>query len=149
MLRIRLGRSTALAALLAALHGVALLLALTVEMPFWAKCLFGLLIVASAAHAILLHAWQALPHAIVGLEMSEDCRAWIIDRADVAHPAALLPSSVVTPWLTVLNLREQGKRWPRALVIVPDRVDADLYRRLRVWLRWRCGRGAVEETPLR
>lgn len=147
MLRISIRRSPVLALMLTALHGAALALLLAAAMPIWVDALSALAILASAVHAVSLHAWQATPRAIVGLEISEDCRAWLIDRTDTAQPAELLPSSVVMPWLTVLNFREPGKRWPRALVIVPDRVDADPYRRLRVWLRWRCRSGAGEETP--
>lgn len=147
MLRLAIRRSRSLAWGLAFLHGTALLLVLAVPLPLWVHAAFGVGIVASAAHAVLNHAWHGLRSSIVGLEVSEDCRVEILDRGGALHPAELLPSSVVMPWLTLLNLRQAGRRWPRSLVIVPDRVDPDPYRRLRVMLRWRCGNGMVEETP--
>jgi toxin CptA len=50
-------------------------------------------------------------------------------------------NTVVTEYLTVLNcqLSEANvlqKVFPLHLVILPDAVDAEPYRQLRVWLRW-------------
>jgi len=42
---------------------------------------------------------------------------------------------VPAPWLAVLELRDgQGRR--TAILVTPDRVEAEAFRRLRVWLRW-------------
>jgi len=147
MLRLRIGRSPRLALLLGTLHAAALGLALTVPMPLWGRVLLCLALAASALHAVLLHAWQALPRSIVGLEISDECSASVMDRAGGWHAVRLAPSSFVTPWLTVLNFRPEGGGGARSLVIVPDRIDPDPYRRLRVLLRWRCRDGSEEETP--
>jgi len=48
--------------------------------------------------------------------------------------ARLLPSTFVTPGLSVLNLR-CGRWRSRAMVLLPDSLDPDLLRRLRVRLR--------------
>ena len=48
--------------------------------------------------------------------------------------ARLLPSTFVTPGLLILNLR-YGHRRSRAMVLLPDTLDPDLLRRLRVRLR--------------
>lgn len=148
MLRLALSPSPLLGWLLAGLHGIALGLALAMPLPAWARAVLGAAIVASAVHAILLHALNRLRHSLVELEISDDCRVAVFDRDGEEHAVELLPSSVVTPWLTLLNLRQAPRRWPRTLLIVPDRVDAEPYRRLRVLLRWRCRQAGVEQTPL-
>jgi toxin CptA len=148
MLRLAIARSPLLAWLLAVLHGIALALVLALPLPIWGSAALGASIVGSAVHAILLHALHGLRSSLVGLEISDDCRVSVIDRAGATHGAELLPSSVVTAWLTLLNLRRAGRRRARTLILVPDRVDPDLYRRLRVLLRWRCRGAGVEETPL-
>lgn len=51
----------------------------------------------------------------------------------------ILSGSYVSGWLLVLILRGGGRR--RSLVLLPDAAAADDLRRLRVWLRWRLGRG--------
>jgi toxin CptA len=48
----------------------------------------------------------------------------------------VLASSLVLPYLTVLNLKLPGRRWPLNIVLLPDSLDAQDYRKLRVWLRW-------------
>jgi len=48
--------------------------------------------------------------------------------------ARLLPSTFVTPGLSVLNLR-RGRWRSCAMVLLPDTLDPDLLRRLRVRLR--------------
>jgi toxin CptA len=40
------------------------------------------------------------------------------------------------PWLTVLNLKLPGKRLVRHVILLPDALDENEFRRLRVWLRW-------------
>lgn len=49
----------------------------------------------------------------------------------------LLGSSYVTSFLSVINLRVADERRMRSVVLLPDSIGRDEYRRLRVWLRWR------------
>jgi len=44
--------------------------------------------------------------------------------------------SLVTPFITVLNVLPQGARLARSVVILPDSLDAESFRQLRVWLKW-------------
>jgi toxin CptA len=55
-------------------------------------------------------------------------------------PAELLPDTLVLSWLAVLRYRPDGEARPKACVILPDSLERDDFRQLRVWLRWR-GRG--------
>lgn len=48
----------------------------------------------------------------------------------------VLPGSVVHPTLTVLNLRVLGRRLSYHVIVMPDAVEAQAFRQLRVWLRW-------------
>ena len=50
--------------------------------------------------------------------------------------AALLGTSFVAPWLTILNFRFSTRRWPQHVVLTPDALSQDDFRRLRVWLKW-------------
>ena len=54
--------------------------------------------------------------------------------------AEILTSSYTSDWLVVVNLGGNDQR-PVALVLLPDCAAADELRQLRVWLRWRLGRG--------
>jgi toxin CptA len=44
--------------------------------------------------------------------------------------------SLVAPWLTVVRWRPEGARLARTVLVPPDAVDPDAFRRLRVLLRW-------------
>ncbi len=48
----------------------------------------------------------------------------------------LSPGSFVAPWLVVVRWRPEGARFTRTVLVPPDAVDADAFRRLRVRLRW-------------
>lgn len=48
----------------------------------------------------------------------------------------LRDGSFVAPWLTVVRWRPQGAWFDRTLLLVPDMLDADGFRRLRVLLRF-------------
>jgi hypothetical protein len=49
----------------------------------------------------------------------------------------LLDGSFVAPWLVVVSWRPDGARMARAIVVAPDAVGEQDFRRLRVLLRWR------------
>ena len=57
-------------------------------------------------------------------------------RRVVIHPGVVLPGSFVAPWLTIVRWRPPGRRFSRSLVILPDMLDPESFRRLRVILRW-------------
>lgn len=44
--------------------------------------------------------------------------------------------AMLLPWLAVLRYRQPGARRVTALVITPDSLPEDDFRRLRVWMRW-------------
>lgn len=50
-------------------------------------------------------------------------------------PMLLKSGATVHPWLTVLRLQYEAH--PLNLIITPDSIDPDDFRRLRVWLKWR------------
>jgi len=60
-------------------------------------------------------------------------------------PAHLLPGATVHPWLTVLRLAIEDDAW--LLVVAPDSVAPEEFRRLRVWLRWRAVVSDVSGVP--
>lgn len=49
---------------------------------------------------------------------------------------AVRPGSFVAPWLTVVRWRAEGGWRDRTILLLPDMVEAEAFRRLRVLLRW-------------
>ncbi|MDP3678821.1 MAG: hypothetical protein Q8R23_07005, partial [Methylotenera sp.] len=85
---------------------------------------------------LLLLSWSLLALNInVKNELQLTCR----DGAKFV--AVVCADSVVTPYLTIMHFQPQQLNFIRQLlfshiVILPDMVDAECYRQLRVWLRW-------------
>ena len=48
----------------------------------------------------------------------------------------IVDGSFVAPWLTIIHWRANGARFTRTLVVMPDAVDPEPFRALRVLLRW-------------
>lgn len=57
-------------------------------------------------------------------------------------PGALRDGCFVAPWLAILRWRPDGARRDRTLLVAPDMLDAEAFRRLRVILRWRRDSGS-------
>lgn len=50
--------------------------------------------------------------------------------------AELLPETMVWPWLIVLAYRIEGEPKRVSVVIMPDSLEPELFRRFKVWLKW-------------
>ena len=100
-------------------------------------------VAAGIALAWASHLAQALQRgkgAVRALELGAQGRARWQDGSGQWQEAEILPSSYASDWLVVVNMRGSGRR-DRSLVLLPDSAAAEELRRLRVWLRWRAGRG--------
>ena len=101
----------------------------------WKVALLAALL-ASLAHSLLHHAFRRGADAIVELEVSNKEHASIRTRSGKWIDARILGTTCVTRALTTLNLRVDGVRAPRHVLLVRDNVDADDFRKVRVVLRW-------------
>lgn len=128
-LALTIAPSRALRHAVAALHLLAGAAVLLADLPAW---LAGLLLVAVAAS--LARAWR--PPAPATLRCRAD-GSLALHAGDDWQAVELLPDSLVLAWLAVLRYRRAGGRGTHALVILPDGLAADDFRRLRVWLKWR------------
>ncbi|MBI5918284.1 MAG: hypothetical protein HY849_02765 [Nitrosomonadales bacterium] len=123
-----------LAFLLVVAHGAALF-AVSVLAVFWAQLALFVLLSFNLFYLLWSVALLRSPASCVGLVFEPD-RVVLMQRNGTAVRAQLLGDSLVMPWLTVLNLKPEGVRWARRVVILPDSLDAESFRELRVWLRW-------------
>lgn len=110
------------------LHGLAGLAVLLADFDWWIQ---GILLIVTAA-SLAFHLRSHPP-----LELRAEPDGILLIRAgDDWQPVALLPSTMVTPALTVLHFRhEWGKQGSH--VILPDSLPADDFRLLRIWLKWK------------
>ena len=138
-LHLELGGSKRLSATLAAMHVFAGVMLGLSSLPWWLVGPAWTALAVSLAFYLRREGLRLAPTAIVSLSLHPDCRCEFQTRSGTQHQASLLGSSFVAPYLTVLNLKPSHGRLARHVVILPDAVDAERFRKLRVLLRWRCG----------
>ncbi|MHB1100592.1 MAG: protein YgfX [Burkholderiales bacterium] len=134
MIPITLKPSISLAAILATAHLGAIFLVL--GLPISAKLPLVMLLAFSMVYSILRYALIKLPDSIVSLKLEEKSCKFSM-RGGSEKICAFHGSTYVSPYLTVLNLKEEGRRLMKSVVILPDAIDREEFRQLRVWLRWK------------
>jgi toxin CptA len=127
--------SRQLAALLTAIHVFAGVGVWLLSLPLVWR---GLPLIALAASlASFWGRWRGGRLHVAALAWAQSGEIRVLSRADDDwRDAALTQGGYVSSWLTVIPLRIDGESRPRHLALLPDMLDADSYRRLRVFLRW-------------
>lgn len=106
------------------------------------KLLLAVAIVSSATYAVLGYGLLLFPWSAVALTVNVKNELQITRRDNVQlSDLSVCADSVVTPYLTVVHVYSKNasllrRIFARHLIILPDAVDAENYRQLRVWLRW-------------
>ena len=130
-------------------HFVAIVLLWPLMLPLSVKLAGSTLLVISLVFYLRRHALLRSPDSVCSLEVTDEmaCRLNTRDGGQIA--CALLGSSFVAPYLTVLDLkplktgkRDKSPRWlsmyfSRSVVILPDGISPEEFRQLRVLLRWK------------
>lgn len=91
-----------------------------------------------------LDAQLRMPHSCVAFRLEEGGDAVLVLRNGGHVPCKLSADSLVTPYLVILNVALSERRSGRSVLILPDSMGKDRYRRLRVALKW--GDGAVQAS---
>ncbi len=140
-LSVRLGPSRVLAVMLGGAHVVAAAALWLATLPVVYALACSVALSAHLAWVVRRHALRADPHALIELDMIDDGSVAVCMRGGLRRAYRVDGSSFVSPLFTVMNLRPEAGRWTRHVLIAADGVDADSFRRLRIWLRWRCREG--------
>jgi toxin CptA len=131
----KLNPSHYLAVMLIAAHGATLAALFPLAFPIWAKTALAFFVLLSLGYHLWREAWLSTPSATVALMLESD-QVVLTTRSGKQITGKILRDSLVTPYLTVLNILPQGARFARGVVILPDSLDAESFRQLRVWLKW-------------
>ncbi|MEK7736261.1 MAG: protein YgfX [Pseudomonadota bacterium] len=123
--------SRQLALLLLLAHAAALIVVIAIVLPIWVKPTLLL--------AIGISAWRNLRslhdlRRIARLTLRSDGRLEYYRSNEESGEARIHPHTTVTAWLCVVLLRH-GKRI-EVLVVMPDALNDEDFRQLRLWLRW-------------
>jgi hypothetical protein len=85
--------------------------------------------------------------AIVSLELRGDGTLAACTRDGQWREGTLAGSTFVAPWLTAVHVRLEGARRASSVLLLPDNVDREDFRRARVWLRWKSGAAPELRLP--
>lgn len=94
-------------------------------------------LIISLIHYLKRDALLTANNAVVAFELSDEMSCTLITRSGESMACTILGSTFTTPYLTVLNLKLEGKFFMCSIVILPDNIDAEQFRQLRIWLRWK------------
>jgi toxin CptA len=105
------------------------------------KLILGIAIFSATIYNICQYGLLLLPWSCVALNISSSNQVQLVYRNGKVLPVEVCRDSVVTPYLTVVNCKVQdvnffARLFAPHLVILPDMLEAEAFRQLRVWLRW-------------
>jgi hypothetical protein len=140
-LRVTPRPSAILALSLGAAHLLALTSVFAVSLPLALKLALGAAVLASLCHAVYVHVLLQGRRSIRELIWTSSGALLVKDAHGRDWDAHVCANSFVHPRLLVLRL-SLDKGSPRAMVLLPDSVTADVLRQLRVRLRLTSGASA-------
>ena len=124
-----------LATILIIAHSAALAALLPLIFPIWSKTALALLILFSLIYHLRRDAWLSAPSSGIALKLEGD-QVVLSTHGGEQLVGQVLRDSLVTPFIAVLNVLPQGARFARSVIILPDSLDKESFRQLRVWLKW-------------
>ena len=135
-LKVELGRSRQAAAFVFVSHVATALLLAFAPGDAMLRAAGVAAIGAHALYAVRTWALQSGARAVVGIELTADRRAVLIERCGRRCEGQVRAESYVGERLTTLVVRPDGARVSRAIAILPDMLPEEDLRRLRVLLRY-------------
>lgn len=132
--------------MLLGLISVAVMVILILLPMLWQiKLLLVLLVLTTAIYALCEHGLRILPCSLVAVALNSRNELKLIrrDGRQILN-LALSKDSVVTPYLTTVRCRPAGATglagmFSYYIVLLPDAIECNSFRQLRVWLRWGAG----------
>lgn len=122
-------------ALLLGAYLVAILVIFILPVAAWARYTLACLLLSWLTASLLRDVLLILPSSWVAMRL-DDAQIVLFCRNGKELTGRVLPGSLVTPLLTVLNVSLQGTRFDKSLILFPDSLDQQRFREMRVQLKW-------------
>ena len=116
---------------------------LTLPAPAAVDVLAAVVLAGWAHHHVRLHGQRSARRAVVEVLLSSDAVVVVRQRDGRLRAGHVRSASFVHPRFTSIVWRPDGARWSRAVLVVPDMLPDEDFRRLRVMLRY--ARSAAEQ----
>lgn len=96
-----------------------------------------MLLAGSLAHTLWRYAWLKSAQSVVSLRLTGKNTCEVHLSSNHLLNYTIDAGTFVAPCLTVLSLKTSRFFQRRTIVILPDSIDPDAFRQLRIWLRWK------------
>ena len=147
ILHVSVGPSRIAGAAISTMTLATLVVVLQFPLAPWQHAVICAIVLAWAWVAFERLAVRATPDAIVQLRLAPDLLI-VVTRGDGRLVGGHVRSSTcVSAAMTSIVWRPDGARWSRAILVVPDMLPADEFRRLRVMLRY-ARSGRTQDAPV-
>jgi len=133
IINIKVSRLLGLALLASHLGAAVLILAIPLPIEVQTLLLGALLV--SLYPAVMRHALRRGSGAVTGLEIDTDGE-YTLRRGEGAWLPCQYIENFLSPWLVIVRLRPEGRRWPVSVVLARDAVEATAFRELRARLHF-------------
>lgn len=128
--------SRRLAYILALVSLFACVLVICLPFSLQHKVLLVSFILLVTAYSIACDALLILPWSCHLLTLNKEHDISLVQKNGQNFEVKILPTSLVGPQLTVLNVKIQGRLRTRNIILLADSADANDARLWRVWLKW-------------
>lgn len=133
--------SARLALLLTAAHAGAIAAVIVIPLAWWLRIAACSLLVVSGTIMISRNALLKSADSVVGLQLRRDGSCQLQLRNQRSVSGKLCPGWFASPLMIVVQVACPGQRWRRSITLLPDAVEAEGLRQLRIFLRF-----AVEQS---
>jgi toxin CptA len=116
-------------------HAVAIGALIFVPIPKLALYFLAIVLILSATYYWLRDAQLILSSSWTSLRLEDECIV-LFNRNGDEFIGELLGSSVITPQLVVLNIALPNYLLKQNVVLMPDSMDKESFRKLRVEVKW-------------
>ena len=128
--------SARLALLLTTAHAGAMAAVIVMPVAWWLRAAACSLLVASGTVMIRRNALLKAADSVIGLQLRRDGSCHLQLRNQRAISGELCPGWFASPLMIVVQVACPGQRWRRSITLLPDAVEAECLRRLRIFLRF-------------
>ena len=126
-----------MAAILVVAHGAAIAIVVIVDVPLWLKLIAGAALALNFLIDMRRTALLLTPESVVAIEIGSDDVLSVQARRGDWLECEVLGNTYVVSFLAILNLKQIDSGAVKRVVILPDSIAAEDFRKLRVWLRWK------------
>lgn len=130
--QIALKPSRGLSGLLLLVHLCAWVVGVAVLPMVWAKVCTAVLVLAS----LVFNVWRIAHPAIVALSVDGKHGLAVQLPGGEWVAASVSGDTLVMSFMVMLSVKLEGQRFATRMLLLPDSLDEEQCRRLRVWLKW-------------